>query len=73
MNRVDRVVVSSTSIASIGYEVRSGTLEIEFNNRRVYQYYAVPQSAYDALMAASSKGQFFVTQIKDRFFFDRVE
>jgi hypothetical protein len=64
--------VASSNIASIGYDSPSQTLEIQFHSGAVYQYYNVPQTIYDALMASGSKGQFLNSQIKDRFPFARV-
>ena len=39
-------------------------LEIEFLNGAVYQYYDVPQSIYDGLMAADSHGKFLASYVK---------
>ena len=64
--------VASSNIVSVGYEPSSETLEIEFASGGVYQYYNVPSPIYDELLAASSKGRFFVAQIKDRFPYARV-
>lgn len=64
--------VSSSNIASVGYDAASETLEIEFMNGSVYQYYNVSQSIYDAFVAASSAGQFFAYQIKNAFPYSRV-
>jgi hypothetical protein len=69
---VNRDSVSSSSIVSIGYDAPSETLEIEFMNGSVYQYYNVPQSIYDALVAAPSAGQFVAYQIKNAFPYSRV-
>lgn len=64
--------VSSSNIVSVGYDAPSETLEIEFMSGAVYQYYNVPQSIYDAFIAASSAGQFFAYQIKNAFPYSRV-
>ena len=69
---MERESVFSSNLVSVGYDPASETLEIEFNSGSVYQYYGVPSGIYDALMAASSKGQFFASQIKDAFPFARV-
>ena len=53
-----RQAVSSSNIASIGYDPSSNTLEVEFNSGRVYEYYGVPASEYSALMNASSHWQY---------------
>jgi len=39
-------------------------LEIEFNTGRVYQYFDVPQSEYDGLMAADSHGSYFYHNVR---------
>ena len=59
-----RDYVASSNIKSVGYDQSSQTLEVEFQNSFVYQYYNVPSQVYDALMAAPSKGQFLNSQIK---------
>ncbi|HUI07428.1 MAG TPA: KTSC domain-containing protein [Verrucomicrobiae bacterium] len=64
--------VVSSNIVSVGYEPSSQTLEIEFGSGGVYQYYNVPESIYQELLGASSKGRFFASQIKDRFPYARV-
>lgn len=67
-----REPVSSSNIVSVGYDAASETLEVEFMSGSVYQYYNVPQSIYDAFIAAPSAGQFFAYQIKNSFPYSRV-
>ena len=62
-----RQAVSSSTIASIGYDREEHLLEIEFRNSRVYRYRLVPESVHRELMAASSQGRFFNTRIRDRY------
>lgn len=64
---MNRDFVSSSSIAAVGYDAASETLEVEFTNGSIYQYYNVPQPIYEAFMDSPSKGQFLSSQIKDRF------
>lgn len=64
--------IASSNIAAAGYDPSSETLEIEFTNGSVYQYYNVPSSIYQAFLAAPSKGGFLAAQIKDRFPYARV-
>ena len=61
---MERQYVSSSNIASIGFDPDHMILEIEFLNGAVYQYYDVPQSIYDGLMAADSHGKYFAASIK---------
>ena len=69
---MQRTPVSSSNVASIGYDVASQTLEVEFNNGRVYQYLDVPQPVYEAFMQANSKGKFLNQHIKGSFRFVRM-
>lgn len=64
---MERQRVSSSNIRSIGYEVGTGTLEVEFNNGGVYQYFNVPEATYSALMRASSKGAYLNDHVKERY------
>jgi hypothetical protein len=64
---MNRTPVSSSNLASIGYDAESLVLEVEFNNGRVYQYFDVPQGTYDELMGASSKGSYMNNVIKKQF------
>jgi hypothetical protein len=67
-NMMEREAVSSSNIASIGYEPGGETLEVEFvKSGRVYQYLNVPQFMYDRLMQAPSIGIFFNAEIKDNY------
>ena len=56
---MQRQAVSSSNLASVGYDESSSTLEIEFLDRSVYQYYNVPLGVFNGLMSASSHGQYF--------------
>ena len=69
---MQRTTVASTNVASIGYDSQTQTLEIEFNNGNVYQYFDVPQALYDALMGADSKGSFLNAQIKGCYRYTRL-
>ena len=64
--------VSSSNIASIGYDPGSETLEIEFTNGSIYQYFNVPARLHEQLMAAPSKGQFLNTYIRNAYPYSRI-
>lgn len=68
---MERELVSSSNVVSIGYEPVTSTLEVEFKNG-VYQYYNVPDAMYQQLMEAGSKGQFLNTYIKPAYPCSRV-
>lgn len=61
---MDRKVVRSGNIASVGYDARTQTLEIEFRSGGVYQYAGVPEKRYQALMKATAIGSYFIREIK---------
>jgi KTSC domain-containing protein len=56
---MDRIPVSSTELASIGYEEANSVLEVEFRKGGVYRYFEVPVEVFKELMAAPSKGSYF--------------
>ncbi|MFA6087240.1 KTSC domain-containing protein [Mucilaginibacter sp.] len=67
-----RTNVSSSNIASIGYDERTETLEVEFLNGGVYQYFDVPKHIYNEMMGASSHGQYLAQNIKGRYRYSKV-
>jgi len=67
-----RITVDSSNIASIGYDPETMTLEVEFTNGNVYQYFDVPPSLHENLMLADSKGKFLHTQIKGLYRYARL-
>jgi hypothetical protein len=69
---MERYSVASSNIASIGYDVASQILEVEFLSGSIYQYYGVPQNMYEQLMQAGSKGRFLNTYIKNAYGYSRV-
>ncbi len=69
---MQREPVESTTVASIGYDETSQTLEVEFNDSRIYEYYNVGQNIYEAFMETDSKGRFLNSQIKGSFPYERV-
>ena len=69
---MQRKSVASSNIASVGYDANTETLEVEFLNGSIYQYYNVPLNMYDLLMAESSKGRFLNAYIKNAYPYSRV-
>ncbi len=69
---MERKPVSSSNIASIGYDENSSTLEIEFLNNSIYQYFDVPQHIYQALMQANSHGQYLAQNIKGVYRYSKI-
>lgn len=59
-----RQAVSSSNVASIGYDPASMTLEVEFHSGGIYQYFDVPQSVYEGLMSSDTHGGYLARSIK---------
>jgi len=64
--------VSSSTVASFGYNPKTRTLEIEFTSGAIYRYHGVPASLHARFRKAESKGKFFNNEIRARYFFTRV-
>ena len=67
---MNMIPVSSSNIASIGYE--SGTLYVAFNRGGLYAYSGVPESIYHGLMSASSHGSYLASHVKDIYPYRRI-
>lgn len=61
------VAVDSSSLATMAYDEERGVLQVEFLDRAVYQYLAVPLNTYEELCRAESKGGHFNRHIRNRF------
>ena len=69
---MDKYNVASSSVRTVGYDEPAQTLEVEFLNGRVYQYYGVQEDIHSRFMTAPSKGQFFKIHIKNQYPYSRV-
>ena len=66
--------VESSLIRSVGYDLPSSVLEVEFvEGDRVYEYHDVPLSVYSRLMAAPSLGNFFNEYIRDMYSYQQID
>jgi lysyl-tRNA synthetase class 2 len=61
----------SNALKGFDYDLEKKILRVEFVNGSIYQYQDVPESIYNELKDAPSKGQYFNAQIRDKFGFDR--
>ena len=64
LDELPRKPVQSSNITSVGYDSDERILDVEFHAGAVYRYYGVSEAIFHGLMAASSKGSFFVSVIK---------
>ncbi len=68
-----RVQVESSSIASIGYDASTQTLEVEFRAYGTFRYFDFREFLHRGLMLAPSKGQFFNQRIANRYRFEEID
>ena len=68
---VTRTPVESSLLSSIGYSI-DATLELEFRSGAIYRYFAVPQTVFEGLIAAASKGAYFNRIVRNCFRYQRL-
>jgi hypothetical protein len=66
-DEIKRQPVESSVLASAGYDAQRRMLEIEFHSGAIYRYLDVTEDLFRKLLAAESKGQFFGTNIRNKF------
>jgi KTSC domain len=67
MTAWDRVILESASLAAAIYDVRRGTLQLDFRDGTRYVYSKVAPGLYRDLLCATSQGYFFNRQIRGHF------
>ena len=67
-----RTPVESSMLASVGYDPATRVLELEFTSGRVYRYGEVEEEVYRGLLAAESKGRYFLDSIDDMYPYAKV-
>jgi uncharacterized protein len=72
MGEIQRQPVSSSDIASIGYDAATETLEIEFKATGVYRYFSVPNAVAEEFTRTPSPGKFFRQHIKTKYAWAKV-
>jgi KTSC domain len=69
---MERRIVESSNLASIGYDASTGTLEIEFKSGSIWQYYDFPEHMWNEFEYAESHGKYFNANIKNQYRDGRV-
>lgn len=69
---MQRTLVMSTHVASVGYDNSAQTLEVEFLSGGIYQYFDVPPAVFDDLMAAESVGTYLTANVKNSYRYARL-
>ena len=61
------LVLNSTSLAQVGYDVATAVLRVAFRDGSAYRYFGVPVGIVETLQAAPSKGSYFNQAIRGAF------
>ncbi len=69
---MNRQFIDSEAFRAVGYDESTETLEIEFHDGDLYQYYNVPAVVHRDLLRAPSSGQYFAFFIKPTYQFNKV-
>lgn len=69
---MDRVPVNSSNLITVGYDAASQTLEVEFKDGTVYQYFDVSAVEHETLMGAESIGSYFSSSIRSSYRYARL-
>lgn len=62
--------VKSSNVKAVGYA--GGNLLVKFGSGAVYKYLEVPQSVYDGLIGAESKGRFLGAEVYGKYRYLRI-
>jgi len=67
-----RINVTSSSVKSIGYDIKSEILEIEFTRGAIYHYYEVIPRIFCDLIFADSIGKYFASYIAKKYNYEEI-
>ncbi len=68
-----RLPQQSPAITSMGYDAATKTLEIEYPNGGIYQYFDVPQEVFAWFDRVPSKSAYLERNIKNQFSYAKVD
>ncbi len=72
MNLPEMLPVSSSNIASIGYNVENQEVYVQFLNGSIYVYKGVPQHEFENLRDAPSLGSYLHRNYKNVYPYERI-
>ena len=64
--------VESSMIHAVGYDEDTETLEVVFNNGKIYHYFEVSKDVYEGLMDSDSKGSYMRNLIIDCYSYTQI-
>ncbi|WFB65026.1 KTSC domain-containing protein [Sphingobacterium sp. WM] len=73
MNLPEMITVSSSNIASIGYNDENQEVYVRFLNNSLYVYRGVPAHEFQNLLEAPSQGTYLHANFKNVYPYERIE
>ena len=70
---MERENVQSSNLVSVGYLADKKILEVEFKGGTIYQFDQVEPAVWAEFQKAPSKGQWFHSEIKNRYTHRKIE
>ena len=64
--------VESKMLLSVAYDAPQRLLYLRFHNGDVYRYFDFPYDTYQQFLLAESKGQFFLSNVRHCFRYERM-
>jgi hypothetical protein len=68
----NRISVTSSNVASVGWDRETSTLEVEFTSGAIYQYFDVREDVFRELISAASVGKYFNEHVKGNYRYARA-
>ena len=64
---VDMHPVQSSNLRAVGYDPEMRVLLVQFRSGATYEYDDVPQTVYEGLLGAQSKGRYVAQNVKGQY------
>jgi hypothetical protein len=74
-NSIPRSSVSSSNIYSVGYDISTRRLDVQFLNNPdfIYRYLDVEQEIYEEMIESSSVGRYYIKYIRGQYTCEKIE
>ena len=72
MAELDFIDVESSNVARIAYDDENQILHVQFLNGSHYKYMDVPETVYNGMLIAASKGRYLWRNIRDQYEYLRI-
>ena len=73
MSNIEMMPVSSSNVASVGYDGENEVVYVRFLNNTLYIYKGVPEYDFEGLVSAASVGSYLHRNFKNVYAYERVE